>query len=150
MQVISNGFGLDAEQPLEMLHALLERFQRFIIFHVTDVMTQERIIFIRNAKCIFQFRASRQQRRNFPRQFDGKRRISARAADGIDFLFKDAHRQNHRNEYKYRDYASGTHQPTMIIFDALHRYRWQSVLRLQLPLVITKACGKPSAFSRSK
>ena len=50
MQVTGNGLGFDAEESFEMLHPLLERFQRFIIFHVADMVTEESIILMGNAK----------------------------------------------------------------------------------------------------
>jgi hypothetical protein len=58
MQVVRNRLRLNAEQALEMLDAILERFQRLVIFQVTNVMTETCIAVTRDAKSVFQFCAS--------------------------------------------------------------------------------------------
>jgi hypothetical protein len=66
-----------------MLHALLEGSQSFIIFHVTNVVTEKCIILIGDAKGVLELRANGKKSRSFPGEFDGKRGIAAAASQWI-------------------------------------------------------------------
>ncbi len=76
MEIMSEGNRLHAEEPLEMLHALLEGFQGLVVFHVPDVVAEEGVIFVGDAKGILQFRAGCKNLGNFKWKFDGEGRVS--------------------------------------------------------------------------
>src|SRR5262249_34534759 len=81
MQIVSDDTGLQIKEPLEMIYAMLERYERLQIFQVAYVVADESVIVMREAKSVFEFRAARQ---NIPLKFerclDGRRGVTARPA----------------------------------------------------------------------
>ena len=80
---MSNRYRFDSEQLLEMLHTLLKGLQRLVVFHVPDMMTEEGIVFIRDAESVFQFRTRCKQGWDVEWKFDWEGRVTARTTDGL-------------------------------------------------------------------
>ncbi len=83
VHVVGNRRRFHTEQTLEMLHALLKGFQRLIIFHIPDVMTEKGIISVRDTERVFQFGTGCKQGWNLERKFDREGGIAAGTTDGI-------------------------------------------------------------------
>ena len=65
--------------------------QRLQVFHVADVLTQERVSAARDTERVLQLRPTRQQRDGLFSQMDGVRRIASRPADGQFGALEHAH-----------------------------------------------------------
>jgi len=57
VQIASQRLGMDAEQLFKMGDAVFEGLQRFIVFHIADVVTEEAILLARQAESVFQLGA---------------------------------------------------------------------------------------------
>ena len=67
---MGNDLRLDAKNVGKMLDALFERFVGFGIFHIADMMAEERIMVACQTKGILQFAAHGQRGFHFERKFD--------------------------------------------------------------------------------
>ena len=79
VQVAGNDFRLDAEKPFIELDGMFKMLQRFFIFHIADMLTDESVVVAGQAEGIFQFRAAGQDLFRLEGEVDGIRGIAAGA-----------------------------------------------------------------------
>src|SRR5690349_24953025 len=92
MQVVSDHFGRDREEALEVVDALTERCQGLQILQIADVMADKRLSSFTKAECVFKLTtASQDWYGQFMCQKNRLRSIAARTAEELLTASDDSH-----------------------------------------------------------
>src|SRR6266702_7760281 len=92
MQIISNRFGIDIKEVLEVFDPLPERYQRFQVLQVANVMTEKGLLPFSQAEGVLEVRAARQHRYGkLQRERDWLRRIPSRAPQELRIACRGPH-----------------------------------------------------------
>ena len=122
MPIVSDQCRCHAKNVTKMVHRRLKCNQRLPIFHVTDMLTHERIVLVCDTKRRLQFTADGQHWRHSPWQLNGEMARIRANGELATTLFQTSSQQNRRNACVSADRASTTHPPALPAVYAPHRY----------------------------
>src|SRR5438477_10433675 len=81
MKIVCDQFWLDLQDFFEVLDSFFEEFVAFEIFQITNVLTEEGVLTLRQADCVLQFSADGENGRDFVAQKHRHGNKPARASE---------------------------------------------------------------------